>query len=130
MNPTLRRGIPWAVARHAVSGHADEARFAELAGLKPAEWTGRLAGFASPVVRELVAAAASGADITGLASVRRRALAARVKKWRLRPPSAEYAYWWIARKLADLANLRLVLVARLNGLPEAETRTRIDDGLL
>ena len=57
-------------------------------------------------------------------------LSARVKKWRLRPPSAEYAYWWIARKLADLANLRLVLVARLNGLPEAETRTRIDDGLL
>ena len=123
-------GIPWTIARYAFSGHADEARFEELSGLKAAEWPGRLGGVSSPVVRELLAAAASGGDLTDLSAARRRAMSVRLKQWRFRPPSAEYAYWWISRKLADLANLRLVLVARLNGLPEAETRGRIDDGLL
>lgn len=123
-------GIPWAVARHAFSGHPDEARLAELAGLAPSEWPGRLGGISSPVVREAAAAVTSGGDVTGLAAARRRTLAARIRAWRLRPPSAEYAYWWMSRRLADLANLRLALVCRLNGLPEEQTRKRIDDGLL
>jgi vacuolar-type H+-ATPase subunit C/Vma6 len=123
-------GIPWTIARYAFAGHADEARFEELAGLGTAEWAGRLGGISSPVVRELVTAAASGGDVTELAAARRRAMSARMRQWRFRPPSAEYAYWWISRKLVDLANLRLVLVARLNGLPETEARKRIDDGLL
>jgi vacuolar-type H+-ATPase subunit C/Vma6 len=123
-------GIPWAVARYAFTGHADEARFEELAGLKPAEWPARLGGISSPVIRELIAAVASGGEVTELAAARRRTLAARIRDWRFRPPSAEYAYWWMSHKLADLANLRLALVCRLNGLPEAETRKRIDDGLL
>jgi vacuolar-type H+-ATPase subunit C/Vma6 len=123
-------GIAWKIARHAFSGLADEARFSEIAAAEPAEWSARLGGIGSTVIREVLAAVAAGADVADVAAARRRTLAARIRDWRLRPPSAEYAYWWIARKLADLANLRLALVARLNGLPEAEARKRIDDGLL
>lgn len=123
-------GIPWTVARHAFAGHVDEARFAELAGLKPAEWAARVGGIGSTVIREVLAAVAAGGDVAEIAAARRRKLATRIRDWRFRPPSAEYAYWWMSRKLADLANLRLALVCRLNGLPEAETRKRIDDGLL
>jgi vacuolar-type H+-ATPase subunit C/Vma6 len=123
-------GIPWAVSRYAFAGHADEARFADLAGMKPAEWTARLAGIGSTPVREVLAAVAAGGNVAEIGAARRKKLAARIRDWRFRPPSAEYAYWWMSRKLADLANLRLALVCRLNGLPEAETRKRIDDGLL
>ena len=123
-------GIPWSVSRYGFAGHADEARFADLAGMKPAEWTARLAGIGSTGAREVLAAVAAGGNVAEIAAARRKKLAARIRDWRFRPPSAEYAYWWISRKLADLANLRLALVCKLNGLPEAETRKRIDDGLL
>jgi hypothetical protein len=60
----------------------------------------------------------------------RRAQAAGHRVWRLRPPSAEYAYWWISHLVTDLAALLLALVARLNGIAEADVRARIDDGLV
>jgi hypothetical protein len=68
--------------------------------------------------------------VAALTAAGRRAQATGLRAWRLRPPSAEYAYWWIAHLVADLAALRLVLVARLNGIAEAEVRARIDDGLV
>jgi hypothetical protein len=123
-------GIPWTVARHAFAGHPDASRLADLAVLAPAEWPSRLAGIGSPVIRSFLAAVAGGGDMAALQTAGRRAQAAGLRAWRLRPPSAEYAYWWIAHLVADLAALRLALVARLNGISEAEVRARIDDGLV
>jgi hypothetical protein len=123
-------GIPWTVARYAFTAHPDETRLAELAGLAPAEWPARLAGIGSPVLRAFLAAVAGGGEVAALAAALRRTQAAGLRAWRLRPPSGEYAYWWIAHLVADLAALRLALVARLNGIAEAEVRARIDDGLV
>ena len=122
--------IPWTVARHAFAGHPDASRLADLAGLALAEWPSRLAGFGSPVIRSFLAAVAGGGDVATLAAAGRRAQAAELRAWRLRPPSAEYAYWWISHLVSDLAALRLALVARLNGIAEADVRARIDDGLV
>jgi hypothetical protein len=123
-------GIPWTVARFAFTGHSDATRLADLAGLAPAEWPARLTGLGSPVIRAFLAAVAGGGEVAALAASGRRAEGAGLRAWRLRPPSGEYAYWWIAHLVADLAALRLSLVAHLNGIAEAEVRARIDDGLV
>jgi len=60
---------------------------------------------------------------------RRRVLAI-MKDWRYRPPSFEYALYYVTRTLADLANLRLVLVCKLNRIADGEIGKRVIDAFV
>jgi vacuolar-type H+-ATPase subunit C/Vma6 len=122
--------VPWEIVQGAFSGHPDASRLKEMYPLKPAEWGARLASVSREPVRILLSAAAAASDPAAPLLDQRRRVLAIMKDWRYRPPSFEYALYYVTRTLADLANLRLVLVCKLNRIADGEIGKRVIDAFV
>ena len=122
--------VPWETVQGAFAGHADASRLKELYPLKPAEWGGRLASVSREPVRLLLSAAAAAPDPSAPLLAQKRRVLSVMRDWRYRPPSFEYALYYVTRTLADLANLRLVLICKLNRIADAEIGKRVIDAFV
>jgi vacuolar-type H+-ATPase subunit C/Vma6 len=122
--------VPWETVQGAFAGHADASRLKEMYPLKVSEWAGRLASISREPVRSLLSAAAASTDPGAPLLAQKRRVLTMMKDWRYRPPSFEYALYYVTRTLADLANFRLVLVCKLNRIAAAEIGKRVIDAFV
>ncbi len=122
--------VPWETVQGAFAGHADASRLKEMYPLKVSEWAGRLASISRESVRLLLAAVAAASDPGAPLVAQKRRVLTIMKDWRYRPPSFEYALYYVTRTLTDLANLRLVLVCKLNRIAAAEIGKRVIDAFV
>ena len=122
--------VPWETVQGAFAGHADASRLKELYPLKPADWGGRLASISRETVRFMLSAAAAAPDPAALLLAQKRRVLSVMRDWRYRPPSFEYALYYVTRTLVELANLRLVLVCKLNRIADAEIGKRVIDAFV
>jgi hypothetical protein len=125
-----RARVPWQTVQHGFSGHVDAGALRDLYPLAPAEWAGRLPAVSREPVRLLLSAAAAAADPGSLLREERRKALAGMRDWRFRPPSLEYALYYVTRLLADLATMRLVLLCKLNRIENAEISKRVTDAFV
>ncbi len=125
-----RARVPWPVVRPAFDGHVDATALKELYALPATEWGGRLSTVSREPVRLLLQSAAAAADPSAVLVAERKKALAVVRDWRFRPPSFEYALYYVTRLLADVALMRLVLLCKLNGIEAAEIGKRVIDALV
>ena len=88
------------------------------------EWGGRLAGF-SGVLRALLARMAEGTETGAAVRAEQEAVAKRIAAWRYAPPSFAFAVYYLCKKQADLAALRLICLAKLKGVAEDTISARV-----
>jgi vacuolar-type H+-ATPase subunit C/Vma6 len=50
--------------------------------------------------------------------------------WSYKPPSVEYAFYFVVRKLSDLYNLRLVLLGAVGRIPKDDIKKRVVDAFI
>ncbi len=123
-------GIPWETARWAFTGHPDLSRLKILYALKPEDWGGRISSLSSRRLSRLFLAARTGQSAQTAVDGDKKAHLREMGAWSYKPPSVEYAYYFLTRRFADLFNLRLVLVCALNGIAENEYRGKVNDAFL
>ena len=123
-------GLPWETTQWAFLGHPDLARLKLLYAVKPEDWGGRISSLSGSRLPRLFLAARSLETAEAAVEEDRKAHLRRMNAWGYKPPSMEYAYYFLTRRLADLFNLRLVLICSLNGIPENEYRGRVRDAFL
>jgi hypothetical protein len=125
-----RARVPWTTVKDAFAGHADAAALKELYALSSSEWGGRLAAVSREPVRLLLQAAAAAQDPAAVLLAQKKKALALMRDWRFRPPSFEYALYYVTRLLADVAVMRLVLLCKLTGIDGAEIGKRVVDALV
>ncbi len=122
--------FPWKSVSWSFAGHPDLARLKELYHLKVEDWGGRITSLSRGTLSRLFLAVRSLGDASAAVERGKRDRLRSMTDWRYKPPSVEYAYYFLARKLSDLYNLRLVLLCALNGVPQAEVKGRINDAFI
>jgi hypothetical protein len=125
-----RARVPWSTVRGAFAGHTDASAFKDLYGLPVSEWGGRLASVSREPVRLLLQSATVASDPSASLLAQRNKSLAVMRDWRFRPPSFEYALYYVTRLLADVAAMRLVLLCKLNGIAAADIGKRVIDALV
>ncbi len=125
-----RAHVPWPTVRPAFAGHVDATAFKDLYPLALSEWGGRLASVSREPVRLLLQAAAAAGDPSAVLLAQKKKSLAVMRDWRFRPPSFEYALYYVTRLLGDVAAMRLVLLCKLNRIEAAEIGKRVIDALL
>jgi len=122
--------VPWQAVQAGFAGHPDAGALRDLYPLSQAEWTGRFSTVTREPVRQLLSAAVGVADPGALLRGEKKKALAAMRDWRFRPPSFEYALYYVTRLLADLATMRLVLLCKLNGIESAEIAKRVTDAFV
>jgi vacuolar-type H+-ATPase subunit C/Vma6 len=122
--------VPWQTVQAGFAGHPDASVLKDLYTLSPSEWSGRLAAVSRASVRLLLSAASAAPDPGALLQGQKKKAFAVMRDWRFKPPSLEYALYYVTRLLADLANLRLVLLCKLNRIEGAEIGKRVIDAFV
>ncbi len=122
--------LPWNRVSRGFAGHPDAARLKLLYNLKPADWGGHLSGISCRVLQRLILAVSTPEGAAAAVSREKRDHLAQMASWAYKPPSVEYAYYFLTRKLADLYNLRLVLLGVLGRIAGDDIMNRINDAFL
>jgi hypothetical protein len=78
----------------------------------------------------LLAAVAEGQDTGAALRTAQQRLSAGVARWLLAPPSFAFAFAYMRKKFDDMANLRLICLAKLRGLADAEIERRLRRGMV
>ena len=125
-----RARVPWQTVRAGFADHPDASALKDLYALAASEWGGRLAAVSREPVRLLLGAAAAAPDPAGALLAQRKKAVGVMRDWRFRPPSFEYALYYVTRLLADVATMRLVLLCKLNRIEAAEIGKRVVDALV
>ena len=117
-------GLPWKVARWGLLELPSQADLEALYETPAGEWGSRLAGF-SGVLRALLARISEGMETGAAVRAEQEAVAKRIAAWRYAPPSFAFAVYYLCKKQADLAALRLICLAKLKGVDEATISARV-----
>lgn len=117
-------GLPWQVARWGLLDLSSQAELEALYAAPASEWGARLAGFGG-VLRALLARIADGMETGAAVRAEQQAVARRIASWRYAPPSFAFAVYYLCKKQADLAALRLICLAKLKGVAEATISARV-----
>jgi vacuolar-type H+-ATPase subunit C/Vma6 len=123
-------GIPWEKTSWAFAGHPDLPRLKILYALKAEDWGGRATSLSRKPLARLFLAARSLESAEAAVDSDRKAHLKSMNDWGYKPPSVEYAWYFLTRRFADLFNLRLVLLCVLNGIQESEYRGKVNDAFL
>jgi vacuolar-type H+-ATPase subunit C/Vma6 len=121
--------LPWDKVFWGIHGHADSSKLRMLYRLDPADWGGYASSF-SQTLSKLVLHVNTSRDAAVEINLARRECLRLMREWSYKPPSIEYAFYFLTRKLSDINNLRLILLCALRGVPEAETRGRVNDAFV
>ena len=117
-------GLPWAVARWGLLDLPSQADLEALYETPAGEWGSRLAGF-SGVLRALLARISEGMETGAAVRAAQEAVARRIAAWRYAPPSFAFAVYYLCKKQADLAALRMICLAKLKGVAEDTISARV-----
>ena len=122
-------GLPWAVARWGLLDLPSQADLEALYETPASDWGPRLAGFGG-VLRALLARIGDGVEPGAAVRAEQEAVAKRIAAWRFAPPSFAFAVYYLCKKQADLAALRMICLAKLKGVAEETIRTRVGGALM
>ena len=122
-------GLPWEVARWGLLDLPSQADLEALYQTPPADWGTRLASF-NGVLRALLARIGDGMETGAALRVEQEAVAKRIASWRYAPPSFAFAAYYLCKKQADLAVLRMICLAKLKGVTEATISARVGGALM
>ena len=117
-------GLPWEVARWGLLELPSQADLEALYETPAGEWGSRLAGF-SGVLRALLARIGDGMETGAAVRAEQEAIARRIAAWRYAPPSFAFAVYYLCKKQADLAALRMICLAKLKGVAEHTISARV-----
>ena len=117
-------GLPWEVARWGLLDLPSQADLEVLYETPAGEWGSRLAGF-SGVLRALLARISEGMETGAAVRAAQEAVARRIAAWRYAPPSFAFAVYYLCKKQADLAALRMICLAKLKGVAEDTISARV-----
>ena len=117
-------GLPWEVARWGLLDLPSQADLEALYETPAGEWGSRLAGF-SGVLRTLLARISEGMETGAAVRAAQEAVARRIAAWRYAPPSFAFAVYYLCKKQADLAALRMICLAKLKGVAEDTISARV-----
>ena len=117
-------GLPWEVVRWGLLDLPSQAEIEALYGTPVGEWGSRLAAFGG-VLRALLARLADGMETGAAVRVEQEAVAKRIAAWRYAPPSFAFAVYYLCKKQADLAALRMICLAKLKGVAENTISARV-----
>ena len=117
-------GLPWEVARWGLLDLPSQADLEALYETPAGEWGSRLAGF-SGVLRALLARIGEGMETGAAVRAAQEAVARRIAAWRYAPPSFAFAVYYLCKKQADLAALRMICLAKLKGVAEDTISARV-----
>jgi hypothetical protein len=117
-------GLPWEVARWGLLDLPSQADLEALYETPAGEWGSRLAGF-SGVLRALLARISEGMETGAAVRAAQEAVARRIAAWRYAPPSFAFAVYYLCKKQADLAALRMICLAKLKGVAEDTISARV-----
>ena len=117
-------GLPWEVARWGLLDLPSQADLEALYETPAGEWGSRLAGF-SGVLRALLARISEGMETGAAVRAAQEAVARRIAAWRYAPPSFAFAVYYLCKKQADLAALRMICLAKLKGVAENTISARV-----
>lgn len=120
-------GLPWRVVRWGLHGLAIQAQLQELFDSPAGEWA-QVRIFARPLLTSAVQAFGQGADTRQTIARLQAELTARLGEHRYAPSSIEYVYYFVRRKLTELANLRIVCLGTLRELSHEVQADRLNLG--
>lgn len=122
-------GLPWEVARWGLLELPSQADLEALYETPAGDWGSRLASF-SGVLRALLARIGEGMETGAAVRAAQEAVAKRIAAWRYAPPSFAFAAYYLCKKQADLAALRMICLAKLKGVAEDTIRARVGGALM
>jgi len=122
-------GLPWEVARWGLLDLPSQADLAALYRTPASDWGPRLAAF-SGVLRSLLARIGDGMEPGAAVRAEQDAVAKRIAAWRYAPPSFAFAVYYLCKKQADLAALRMICLAKLKGVAEETIGARVGGALM
>ena len=117
-------GLPWEVARWGLLDLPSQADLEALYETPAGDWGPRLAAF-NGVLRALLARIGEGMEIGAAVRAEQETVAKRIAAWRFAPPSFAFAVYYLCKKQADLAALRMICLAKLKGVAEATISARV-----
>ena len=122
-------GLPWEVARWGLLDLPSQGDLRALYETPAGDWGPRLASF-SGVLRALLARIGEGMETGAAVRAEQDAVAKRIAAWRYAPPSFAFAVYYLCKKQADLAALRMICLAKLKGVAETTISARIGGALM
>jgi V/A-type H+-transporting ATPase subunit C len=122
--------LAWESVSPAFEGHPDATRLKILFHAKAEDWSNGLSGISRRVIKILLACAKTAEEAAAAVAAEKRAHLVSMSAWSYKPPSAEYAFYFLTRKLADIYNLRLVLLGLLGRVAEDDIKRRINDAFI
>ncbi len=120
-------GLPWRVVRWGSHGLPEQARLQELFESPTGEWA-QTRVFARPLLTAAAQALGRGEGTREAILRLQTELTARLGASRYAPPSIDYVYYFIRRKLTDLANFRIACLGALRELSADAQAARLNLG--
>lgn len=120
-------GLPWRVVRWGSHGLPEQSRLQALYESATGEWA-QTRVFARPLLTAAVQALGRGEGTREAILRLQTELTARLGAARYTPPSIEYVYYFIRRKLTDLANFRIACLGSLRELSADAQAARLQLG--
>ncbi len=117
--------LEWNVVRWGIKEYPGYLRWEEMYNNDSPEWVNYLEGLRDTSFRRILEGFAKGEDIGELLAREKTILGEMVEKWKYNSPSIEYSYYFLTRKLADIYNLRMILLGKLKNLDNELIRKRI-----
>ncbi|MDE0027593.1 MAG: hypothetical protein OXP69_24530 [Spirochaetaceae bacterium] len=122
-------GLPWEVARWGLLDLPSQADLETVYETPPGDWGSRLTAF-NGVLRALLARIGEGMETRAAVRAAQEAVAKRIAAWRYAPPSFAFAVYYVCKKQADLAALRMICLAKLKGVGEDTIGARVGGVLM
>lgn len=120
-------GLPWQVVRWGSHGMPEQARLQALFDSPTGEWA-QTRIFARPLLTAAVQALGRGEATRDVILRLQTGLTARFGASRYAPPSIEYVYYFIRRKITDLATFRIACLGSLRELSADAQAARLNLG--
>jgi len=120
-------GLPWRVVRWGSHGMPEQTRLQELFEGPLGEWA-QVRFFARPLLTEAVQARGQGHGTRETILKLQTDLTTRLADARYSPASLEYAYYFVRRKLNDLAHFRIACLGALRELDPDARAARLNLG--
>ncbi len=120
-----RAELPWKIVRWGIKEYPGYLKWEEMYGNDPAEWINYLEGLRDAPFRRILDRFSRNEDIGDIIRDEKDKLGEVLEGWKFKSPSIEYAYYFLSKKLANVYNMRMILLAKLKQLDNELIRKRI-----
>ncbi|MCD6122315.1 MAG: V-type ATPase subunit [Spirochaetales bacterium] len=117
--------IGWDLVTEGLKKSSLADNFKDIYPNQPQEWQGYIGSLRDSLLKRILYAFSQKQNISEITLVSKQELNGYLERWKYYPPSIEYAYYFLARKFADLYNIRLILLGKLTGISTKILKKRI-----